>query len=91
MNKLAQMTKQEILDIETPTAEEWITQQLITGLNKTQLINAERSVMQMYQKAYKTAARELPFSVIVNALITATNIATNGTKPMENTVENKGQ
>lgn len=69
----------------------WVLQQFLTGLNKTQLINALRSLRQMYEKAYKTTARQLTFTEIMEALEIATKLTTDGKQPVENTMENKGQ
>lgn len=51
--------KQMFLDKQPENNQEALTQELLKGLNKTQLINVKRSVQLLMKLAYKTQYREL--------------------------------
>lgn len=77
------MNKQQMLDKENPTTQEWTIQQLLIQNSKTSLGELNRTMRKLTQAIYKTNARELSLTRIVEAVDIATKLA-NG-----ESVENK--
>lgn len=75
--------KQEFLDRNVEKGKDWIIQQMLIGMNKTQMTNALRSVNQIYTVVYKSWAREMPFQEIMDALAIALKLERDGNN-MEN-------
>lgn len=66
--KTKKMNKQEFLDKLPENNEEAVTQELLKGLNKTQLTNVKRSLALLMKLAYKTQYRELSLQAITDAV-----------------------
>lgn len=62
------MTKQQFLDKMPDSYQEALTQELLRGLNKTQLINIKRSINTIMKLAYKTQYKELTLQEISDTI-----------------------
>lgn len=60
--------KQQYLDKLPDSNSEALTQELLKGLNKTQLSNTQRSIALLMKLAYKTQYRELSLQEISDSL-----------------------
>lgn len=69
--KYGKMTKQEFLDKETDTNQEWITQTMLVNLTKTEIAIIRRAMDKVYNTAYKSWAREMPFEEMREAILDA--------------------
>lgn len=78
------MKKQEFLDKTPENNNETATQQMLIGLNKTQMINALRSLKQIHTVLYKTQLRSLSFQEILDGLELATKLETDESNNLEN-------
>lgn len=65
------MTKQEFLDQETKTNEEWVTQTVLVNLSKTDIAQIRRCLDKLYNTAYKSWARSMPFEEILSCVLDA--------------------
>lgn len=76
------MNKQQFLDKTPENNQEALTQELLRGLNKTQLTNMIRSLGLLMKIAYKTQYRELPLQDIYDCvgIVEVYNIDNNGNK-----------
>lgn len=79
------MKKQEYLDLPTEeiTNEIWATQMMINVMNKTQLKNALHHMKQVYDAAYKTWARDLPFATMLECVAYAEKMVRTGHDGLE--------
>lgn len=66
-----ELTRQELIDLENPSAKEWAAIQFLTRMNKTQINNAWRSLNMMSAAAPKTIAKKLSFEETMEAMAIA--------------------
>lgn len=69
------MTKQDWLDKETENNQEWVTQQMLINMSKTELAQIKRAINRIHQVAYKSWAKTLPLNEISEAVSIAEEVA----------------
>lgn len=69
IKKMAKKTaKQEFLDKETTTNEDWVTQVLLTTTSKKKVAEIGRALRHIHTVAYKSWARDLPLEKVLEAV-----------------------
>lgn len=66
------MNKQQLLDIDNPTPQEWAAQQLLVRMSPTRLKEVDRVIREVYKTLYKTFAREMSvddLSLVIQAAL----------------------
>lgn len=66
--KNEKMTKQEFLDKSPEGYEEFLTQEMLLGLNKTQLGNVKRAIGLLMKIAYKTQLKQLSLQQVSDCI-----------------------
>lgn len=81
------MNKQQVLDIEQPTPEQWVLQQLLMSTSYTRLKEIDRCTKEILKKLFKTYAKNMPYEQVCNMIKLAIKLANDETLEDEKTTK----
>lgn len=71
----AKTAKQEFLDKENKSNEEWIIEQILVQMTRTGIAKLGRSLKELSKIAYKSSAKEIPFEKMLECVEKAYKLA----------------
>lgn len=84
MAKTTKSAKQEFLDKEVKSNKEWAIEQILVQMTRSRIAELGRRLKELDKIAYKSSAREMPFTEMIECVAEAYKLAMSEKETAEN-------